>query len=53
MTAHTRHRDSYTLSTHRLSAEARIDDEGYLHTGRSQRHADRIVVSCGRTEGQQ
>mgnify|MGYP006273403003 CR=1 FL=1 len=24
---------------------ARLDDEGYLHTGRAQRQPDRIVVS--------
>ena len=26
---------------------ARLDDEGYLHTGRAQRQPDRIVVNCG------
>jgi len=26
---------------------ARLDDEGYLHTGRSQRQPDRVVVDCG------
>ncbi|MEA1930198.1 MAG: hypothetical protein U9O06_01440 [Euryarchaeota archaeon] len=44
--------DRYTLSTHRLGADARVDDEGYLHTGRAQRHPDRIVVACGRTEAE-
>jgi len=44
------HDDRYTLSTHRLGADACIDDEGYLHTGRTQRHPDRLIVACGRTE---
>jgi len=47
----TTHDDRYTLPTHRLGADTRVDDEGYLHTGRVQRQPDRIVVSCGRTEG--
>jgi len=35
----------------RVGTEVRLDDEGYLHTGRSQRQPDRIVVDCGRTGG--
>ena len=38
--------DRYTVSTRQLSAESHIDDQGYLHTGRSQRQPDRIVVAC-------
>ena len=37
--------DQFALSTRRLGPEARVGDEGYLHTGRAQRHPDRIVVS--------
>ena len=36
----------------RVGTAVRLDDEGYLHTGRSQRQPDRIVVACGRTEGE-
>ena len=35
----------------RVGTEVHLDDEGYLHTGRSQRQPDRIVVDCGPTEG--
>lgn len=36
----------------RVDTEVRLDDEGYLHTGRSQRQPDRIVLDCGRTGGE-
>lgn len=35
----------------RVDTAVRLDDEGYLHTGRSQRQPDRIVVDCGPMEG--
>jgi len=44
--------DRFTLSPGRRGADVRVDDEGYLHTGRSQRHPDRVVVTCGHTGGQ-
>jgi len=30
----------------RVDTEVRLDAEGYLHTGRSQRQPDCIVVDC-------
>ena len=33
----------------RVGTEIHLDTEGYLHTGRSQRQPDRIVVDCGPT----
>jgi hypothetical protein len=49
MTGNSHHSDQYTVSTHRFGTEAHVDDEGYLHTGRSQRQPDRVVIACGTT----
>ncbi|ATW88974.1 hypothetical protein halTADL_2227 [Halohasta litchfieldiae] len=43
--------DRYTVSTHHFGDESRVDEQGYLHTGRAQRQPERVVVSCGTTEG--
>ena len=43
------HNDRDTVSTPRFGADDRIDDQGYLHTGHSQPHPDRVVIACGRT----
>lgn len=57
MTCLLSHNDTDTVSTYRFGANstrrfganARIDDQGYLHTGHSQRQPDRVVIACGPT----
>lgn len=36
----------YTISTHQLDDDSRIDEQGYLHTTTSQRQPEQVVISC-------